>query len=103
MAKISMKHRDYRRERASTKAWGKRHALKAKISSSDVSFDEKMAAVAKLNSQPRNQSASRVQRRCHACGRPHAVYRKFKLCRICLRIAAMGGHVPGLSKASWEE
>ncbi len=23
--------------------------------------------------------------RCERCGRPHSVYRKFKLCRVCLR------------------
>jgi small subunit ribosomal protein S14 len=34
-------------------------------------------------------------------GRPHAVYRKFGLCRNKLREAAMNGEVPGLKKASW--
>ena len=23
--------------------------------------------------------------RCEKCGRPHSVYRKFKLCRVCFR------------------
>ena len=35
------------------------------------------------------------------CGRPHAVIRKFKLCRICLRELAYKGEIPGLKKASW--
>ncbi|MDS2577718.1 30S ribosomal protein S14, partial [Streptococcus pneumoniae] len=28
-------------------------------------------------------------------------YRKFKLCRICLRQQAYQGVIPGLKKASW--
>mgnify|MGYP003809800885 FL=1 len=39
--------------------------------------------------------------RCERCGRPHAVYRKFKLCRICFRELAYKGLIPGVSKASW--
>ena len=39
--------------------------------------------------------------RCGRCGRPHSVYRKFGLCRICLRTMAHAGEIPGLTKASW--
>ncbi|CAR88369.1 SSU/30S ribosomal protein S14P type Z [Lacticaseibacillus rhamnosus GG] len=39
--------------------------------------------------------------RCQRCGRPHSVYRKFKLCRICLRELAHAGQIPGMRKASW--
>ncbi len=39
--------------------------------------------------------------RCQACGRPRSVYKKFMLCRICLREMAHKGLVPGLVKASW--
>ena len=39
--------------------------------------------------------------RCQRCGRPKAVYRKFGLCRICLREAAHEGYVPGMTKSSW--
>jgi len=39
--------------------------------------------------------------RCQRCGRPHSVYRKFQLCRICLRELAHAGEIPGLTKASW--
>ena len=35
------------------------------------------------------------------CGRPRAVYRKFGLCRICLRELAHAGEIPGVTKASW--
>ena len=39
--------------------------------------------------------------RCKRCGRPRAVYRKFCLCRICLRELAHQGAVPGMTKSSW--
>ena len=39
--------------------------------------------------------------RCQRCGRPHAVYRKFGLCRICLREMAHRGELPGITKSSW--
>ena len=43
----------------------------------------------------------RAYTRCNRCGRPRAVYRKFGLCRICLRELAHQGAVPGMTKASW--
>ena len=39
--------------------------------------------------------------RCERCGRPHSVFRRFKLCRICLRDMVHAGEVPGVKKASW--
>jgi small subunit ribosomal protein S14 len=39
--------------------------------------------------------------RCRRCGRPRAVYRKFGLCRICLRELAHNGQIPGMTKSSW--
>jgi small subunit ribosomal protein S14 len=39
--------------------------------------------------------------RCNRCGRPRAVFRKFKLCRICLRELAHEGVIPGMTKSSW--
>ena len=39
--------------------------------------------------------------RCNRCGRPRAVYRKFGLCRICLRELAHNGVIPGMTKSSW--
>jgi len=45
--------------------------------------------------------STRTVRRCRVCGRPRAVYRKFGLCRICLREMVHAGEVPGVTKASW--
>ena len=39
--------------------------------------------------------------RCQVCGRPHSVYRKFGLCRICFRKMAHAGELPGITKSSW--
>lgn len=44
---------------------------------------------------------TRYHRRCELCGRSRAVYRKFRICRICLRTLAHQGKIPGLKKASW--
>jgi small subunit ribosomal protein S14 len=39
--------------------------------------------------------------RCNKCGRPRAVFKKFGLCRICLRKLAHEGAIPGMTKSSW--
>ena len=39
--------------------------------------------------------------RCNKCGRPRAVFKKFGLCRICLRELAHEGAIPGMTKSSW--
>jgi small subunit ribosomal protein S14 len=45
--------------------------------------------------------SSRLKLRCKICGRPRAVYKKFSICRICLRKLADQGLIPGMKKASW--
>lgn len=59
----------------------------------------KTALINKANAKPK--FSSRRVRRCQLCGRPRAVYRKFGICRICLREKAHLGEVPGMRKASW--
>ena len=54
-----------------------------------------------IKSQRKPKFSSRAYRRCNFCGRPRAVYRKFGLCRICLREAAHKGEIPGMRKSSW--
>lgn len=43
----------------------------------------------------------RKYNRCSRCGRSRAYYRKFGICRLCLRELALDGKIPGLVKASW--
>ena len=39
--------------------------------------------------------------RCNRCGRPHAVLKKYGICRICFRELAYKGQIPGVKKSSW--
>jgi small subunit ribosomal protein S14 len=101
MAKKSMIAREQKRAQTVAKFANKRAELKAVLNNPNASDDEKWEAQVKLQKLPRNASPVRQQRRCQITGRPHAVYRKFGLCRNKLREAAMRGDVPGLVKASW--
>lgn len=56
-------------------------------------------AFAKLEKKPK--FAVRHKNRCKVCGRSRAYYRKFELCRLCLRKFAHTGDIPGLTKSSW--
>ena len=51
--------------------------------------------------QRRSKYKVREYTRCNRCGRPRAVYRKFGLCRLCLRQLAHNGFIPGMTKSSW--
>ena len=55
----------------------------------------KKSMIAKAKREPKFST------RCTRCGRPHSVYRKFGLCRVCLRELANKGELPGVTKASW--
>jgi small subunit ribosomal protein S14 len=101
MAKKSMIARENKRTRLVAKYAAKRASLKAILSDESASDEEKWDAQIALQKLPRDASPVRQQRRCQVTGRPHAVYRKFGLCRNKLREAAMRGDVPGLVKASW--
>jgi small subunit ribosomal protein S14 len=61
-----------------------------------------VAKTSKIVAQKRDPKyKTRKHNRCRRCGRPRAYYRKFGLCRLCLREAAHKGYVPGMNKASW--
>ncbi|MCX7816590.1 MAG: type Z 30S ribosomal protein S14 [Syntrophales bacterium] len=59
----------------------------------------KKSLIAKAKRKPK--FSVRAYNRCPLCGRPRAYYRKFKMCRICLRQRALKGEIPGVIKASW--
>ncbi len=59
----------------------------------------KTAWLAKNRKKPKFQV--RFRNRCGLCGRPRAFLRLFGLCRICFRLRASNGEVPGVVKASW--
>ncbi len=101
MAKTSMVNREKKRLRTVQKFAAKRAELKARIRDPKLSEEERMAAVQKLQTLPRDASPTRIRNRCRLTGRPHGFYRKFGLGRNKLREAAMRGDIPGLHKASW--
>ena len=45
--------------------------------------------------------STRRYNRCELCGRVHAYFRKFQICRCCFRSLALQGRIPGMRKASW--
>jgi small subunit ribosomal protein S14 len=101
MAKTSMIEREKRREKLVKQHAAKRAQLKETIRSPKSTDAEREEALRKLQSMPRDSSASRIRNRCAITGRSRGVYRKFGLGRIKLREATMRGDVPGLRKASW--
>lgn len=100
MAKLSIIVREQKKLNLVNKYFEKRKALKDIIKSS-VDFEVIQEAQVKLAKLPKNSNPVRHTRRCQQCGRPHAVYRKFGLCRICLRQQLMTGNVTGGRKSSW--
>jgi small subunit ribosomal protein S14 len=101
MAKKSMIARENKRTQTVAKFAEKRAALKAILSDTNASDEDRWDAQLKFQQLPRDASPVRQRRRCQVTGRPHGVYRKFGLCRNKLREAAMRGDVPGLVKSSW--
>jgi small subunit ribosomal protein S14 len=101
MAKTSMVEREKRRARVVKKYAARRAKLKELIRSPRSSPEERAAAQAQLQSQPRDASASRQRKRCAITGRSRGVYRKFGLSRVKIREVAARGEIPGLAKASW--
>ena len=59
----------------------------------------KTSMIVRANRTPKY--ATRAHSRCRCCGRSRAVYRKFGLCRICLRELEHQGFIPGMTKSSW--
>ncbi len=43
----------------------------------------------------------RLHNRCLLCGRARGYLRKFQMCRVCFRLRALRGEIPGVTKASW--
>ncbi|MFC1522418.1 type Z 30S ribosomal protein S14 [Elusimicrobiota bacterium] len=61
-----------------------------------------MATIAwEVKARRKPKFSTRAKNRCNICGRSHAYYRDFGLCRLCLRKMAHAGEIPGLRKASW--
>jgi small subunit ribosomal protein S14 len=101
MAKTSMIMREKRRAKLVAQYAARRAKLKDTIRNPKSTDSEREEATRKLQSLPRDTSASRMRNRCAITGRSRGVYSKFGLGRHKLREATMRGDVPGLRKASW--
>ena len=101
MAKTNMIEREKRRARVARKYASRRAQFKEIIRSPKSTPEQRLAAQASLQAQPRDASASRQRKRCQLTGRSRGVYRKFGLARSKIREVAMRGEIPGLAKASW--
>jgi small subunit ribosomal protein S14 len=101
MAKTSMINRETKRQALVKRYAAKRAELKEIIRNPKSNDADREAAVIKLQTLPRDSSASRLRNRCAITGRPRGYYRKFGLSRTKLREATMRGDIPGLGKASW--
>lgn len=60
-----------------------------------------MAKKSMIVRETRRKFQVQVRNRCNRCGRPRGYIRRFGLCRICLREAALRGEIPGVVKSSW--
>ncbi|MES2522778.1 MAG: 30S ribosomal protein S14 [Gemmatimonadota bacterium] len=101
MAKTSKTVKNEERKEIVARYATKRAALKATISSTKATDEEKRDAVNALARLPRNSSATRIRNRCAMSGRPRGFLRHFGLSRIALRDMALNGFIPGVRKASW--
>ena len=101
MAKLSLINREVKRARMVKKFASKRAEIKAVISNSQTTDENRMAAYLALQQLPRDSSPVRQRNRCQLTGRPRGVFSKFGLGRSKLREYAMRGEIPGIVKASW--
>lgn len=100
MARKAIVQRELKKAKLVDKYRVRRAKLKKLIKSS-TDFEDIQKAQDALAKLPLNSSASRLTTRCQQCGRQHAVYKKFGLCRICLRQNLMIGNITGARKSSW--
>src|SRR2546421_10597155 len=101
MAKTSMVEREKRRAGIVKKYAAKRAKLKELIRSPKSSPEQRAAAQAQLQTQPRDASAPRQRNRCAITRRSRGGDRNIGLSRVKIREVASRGEIPGLAKASW--
>ena len=101
MAKKSKIAREHKIIKNVQKYASLRKELKDIIKSPKSEFEEKKAAVEKLDRLPKTSSHTRIRTRCFKTGRPRGVIRRFNLSRISFREMALKGEIPGVTKASW--
>ena len=110
LIRVTLKYTDERpdRRRGLRPPRGVRHALQSRgqplcaVRAVPERRERLMAKTSQRVRQARpNKYKTREYTRCRRCGRARSVYRKFGVCRICLRELAHNGYVPGMTKSSW--
>ncbi len=101
MAKKSVIMRQRKRERLVLRYEVIRAQLKEIIRNPRSSAEQRWLAAYKLQTLPRDSSATRKRNRCALTGRPRRVYRQFGLSGGVLIMLAMRGELPGIQKSSW--
>ena len=95
---IEKNNRRIKRTKQYAQRWEKlRSVARDRSQPAEVRFEAQI----KMAELPRNSNPTRIRNRCELTGRPRAVYRRFKLCRIVLRDLASIGMIPGVTKSSW--
>ncbi|WP_194843618.1 30S ribosomal protein S14 [Candidatus Clavichlamydia salmonicola] len=101
MAKKSSIIKQQKRERLVALGAQRRSELRERARNLRISEEEREAARVALNKMKRDTSPSRLKNRCQLTGRSRGFLRKFCLSRICFRLMANMGEIPGVTKASW--
>jgi small subunit ribosomal protein S14 len=101
MAKTSKIAADARRREVVARYAERRAELKRIVAAPSSTPQERADAVAELQRQPRDASATRLRNRDVVDGRPRGHLRRFGLSRIRLREMAHRGELPGVTKSSW--
>lgn len=101
MAKKSRIAKAEKIKRLVAKYAAKRAALKAVLRNPEATYEEREAALYRLQALPRNASPVRVRHRCAITGRARGYLRRFGISRIKFRELALRGEIPGVKKASW--
>jgi small subunit ribosomal protein S14 len=101
MARKAMIEKEKKRAHMTKLKREKRAELKKVVRSLTSSEEERLDAMIKLNSLPKNSSSIRRRNRCVLTGRCRGYLRKFQISRLCFREMANSGTIPGVVKASW--
>ena len=101
MAKKSCIIKNEKRKEVVKQYAHQRANLKEIIRNPGSSPEERMEALRKLQTLPRNASPSRVRNRCLISGRTRGFLRRFGMSRIDFRLLALRGEIPGVRKSSW--
>lgn len=101
MARLAKIIANEKKKKLANKYKKRRSELREKIKDPNVSENEKVEAMIKLQKLPRNSNETRVRNRCEMTGRPRGYYRAFKLARNSFRKLALEGMIPGVTKSSW--